>query len=285
MAPISKSVLITGCSSGIGKATAFHLVEKGWRVYATARKLDTINDLKDAGCKIMPLDVTDELSMQKVVDTIVQNEGAVGVLINNAGYSQSGAIETLPINLMRQQFETNVFGLVRLTQMVLPGMRNQRWGRIFNIGSMGGRMTLPGGGAYHATKYAIEAISEVLRFEVKGFGIDVTLVEPGFIFTRFADNAISRIYTNDQEGIYQKFNQKVLEMTQRGYRDFLFTCMGGTPEVVARKISRTLESNHPPARIPVTFSAYLLMGLHTIVPDWFWDFGLQMFYFHPVKED
>jgi len=209
----------------------------------------------------------------------------VGVLINNAGYSQSGAIETLPMESMRYQFETNVFGLVRLTQLVLPGMRAQKWGRIINIGSMGGRMTLPGGGAYHGTKYALEAISDILRFEVKGFGIDVTLVEPGFIFTRFAETALAKIQVNDEDGIYQKFNEKVLEMTERGYKDILFTSIGGGPEVVARKITKALNSNHPPFRIPVTFSAYLLMFLHDVVPDWFWDFGLQMFYFHPGKGD
>jgi short-subunit dehydrogenase len=284
MTSISRSVLITGCSSGIGKATAIQLVKRGWKVYATARKLDSIADLKEGGCEIMSLDVTEESSMQSVVNEIIKKDGAVGVLINNAGYSQSGALETLPLDLMRYQFETNVFGLVRLTQMVLPGMRAQKWGRIINIGSMGGRMTLPGGGAYHATKYALEAISDILRFEVKGFGIDVTLVEPGFIFTRFAENAISQAQLDDKEGVYIKFNQRVLEMTRRGYRDFLFTSIGGTPDVVARKISKALETNHPPLRIPVTFSAYLLMALHIIVPDWFWDFGLQMFYFHPKKD-
>jgi NAD(P)-dependent dehydrogenase (short-subunit alcohol dehydrogenase family) len=149
---------------------------------------------------------------------------------------------------------------------------------------MGGRMTLPGGGAYHATKYALEAISDVLRFEVKGFGIDVVLVEPGFIFTRFADTALTQARCDDEEDAYLTFNQKVMEMTQRGYKDFLFTSIGGSPEVVARAITRAVESNHPPARLPVTFSAYLLIALHILVPDWFWDFGLQMFYFHPKPE-
>ena len=210
----------------------------------------------------------------------------MGVLINNAGYSLSGALETLLLESVRTQFETNVFGLLRLTQLVLPGMRAQRWGRIINIGSMGGRMTLPGGGAYHATKYALEALSDVLRFEVQGFGIHVVLVEPGFIFTRFAENALARAAgCRDQDGTYQRFNQKVMEMTRRGYQDFLFTSIGGSPEVVARAVARALDSPHPPARIPVTASAWLLIALHALVPDWFWDFGLQMFYFHPGVEE
>src|SRR3712207_6252484 len=123
--------------------------------------------------------------MQAAVDRVVQEEGAVGVLVNNAGYSQSGAIETLEMAALRRQFETNVFGLVRMCQLVLPGMRAQGWGRIVNISSMGGNFTFPGGGAYHATKYAVEAISDALRFEVAGFGVGVTVIQPGLIRSEF----------------------------------------------------------------------------------------------------
>ena len=125
--------------------------------------------------------------MRAAVDAVEQAEGAVGVLVNNAGYSQSGAIETVPMDAVRRQFETNVFGLVRLTQLVLPKMRAQRWGKIVNVGSMGGRLTFPGAGHYHATKHALEAISDALRFELRGFGIDVILLEPGLITTEFGD--------------------------------------------------------------------------------------------------
>jgi NAD(P)-dependent dehydrogenase (short-subunit alcohol dehydrogenase family) len=137
----SKAVLITGCSSGIGRATAQRLAAEGWKVYATARRLETIVDLREHGCETLALDVLDEDSMQRAVETVREAEGAVGVLVNNAGYSQSGAVETVPLEAVRRQFETNVFGLIRMCQLVLPGMRDQHWGKIVNIGSMGGRLT------------------------------------------------------------------------------------------------------------------------------------------------
>src|SRR5881397_2583249 len=184
--PISKAVLITGCSSGIGRATAQHLAGRGWTVYATARRAESLTDLRAAGCRTLALDVTDEASMQAAVRTVEETERAVGVLVNNAGYSQSGAVESVSIDDVRRQFETNVFGLVRMCQLVLPGMREQRWGRIVNVSSMGANFTFPGGGFYHATKYAVEAISDALRFEVKGFGVDVVIVQPGLIRTEFS---------------------------------------------------------------------------------------------------
>src|ERR671910_1113763 len=173
----SQPVLITGCSTGIGRATAERLADDGWNVHATARRLDSIEDLTRRGCKTHALDVTDEGSMRNAVEE-VEKDGPIGALINNAGYSQSGAVETIPMESVRRQFETNVFGLMRMCQLVLPGMRRQRWGRIVNISSMGGRLTFPGGGVYHATKHAVEALSDALRFEVAGFGIRVVLVHP-----------------------------------------------------------------------------------------------------------
>ena len=140
----SKAVLITGCSTGIGRKTAEHLAQKGWTVYATARRPESIADLEQKGCRTLALDVTDEDSMQAAVSAVEQAEGAVGVLVNNAGYSQSGAVEEVPMDQVRRQFETNVFGLLRMSQLVLPGMRRQGWGRIVNISSMGGRRRLPG---------------------------------------------------------------------------------------------------------------------------------------------
>jgi NADP-dependent 3-hydroxy acid dehydrogenase YdfG len=172
----SKAVLVTGCSSGIGEATARRLASHGWTVYASARRLESIEQLADVGCKLLRLDVTDEGSMRAAVETVEREQGAVGVLVNNAGYSQGGPVEQVPMQAVRRQFETNVFGLIALTQMVLPSMRAQRWGKLVNIGSMGGRLTLPGGGLYHATKHSLEAISDALRFEVRGFGVDEVLV-------------------------------------------------------------------------------------------------------------
>ncbi len=142
----SRAVLISGCSTGIGRATALRLAQAGWRVYATARRPESIADLEDAGCTTLALDVTDEASMVAAVAAVEEAEGAVGVLVTNAGYSQGGAIETVPLDSVRRQFETNVFGLVRLTQLVLPKMRAQGWGKIVNVGSMGGRLTFPAAG-------------------------------------------------------------------------------------------------------------------------------------------
>ena len=155
MAEVSKAVLITGCSSGIGAATALRLRQAGWKVYASGRKTETLGKLRQAGCETLALDVTDETSMQAAVRAVEEREGAVGVLVNNAGYSQSGALESLPMDKVRAQFETNVFGLLRMCQLALPKMRAQGWGRIVNVSSMGGKLTFPGGGAYHATKYAV----------------------------------------------------------------------------------------------------------------------------------
>src|SRR5919206_819484 len=183
---VSQAVLVTGCSSGIGRATAQRLAGRGWTVYATARRPESIADLEQAGCRTLALDVTDEGSMQTAVRTVEEAEGAVGVLVNNAGYSQSGAIESVPLDEVRRQFETNVFGLTRMCQLVLPGMRAQGWGRIINISSMGANFTFPGAGAYHASKYAVEALSDALRFEVGGFGVAVTVIQPGAIRTEFA---------------------------------------------------------------------------------------------------
>ncbi|HEY2703551.1 MAG TPA: SDR family NAD(P)-dependent oxidoreductase, partial [Candidatus Dormibacteraeota bacterium] len=161
-APSPRAVLVTGCSSGIGHATAARLAGRGWTVYATARRPETLAGLAAVGCRTLALDVTDEASMSAAVATVEREAGGVGALVNNAGYSQGGAIEELPLDELRRQFETNVFGLVRMAQLVLPGMRARRSGRIVNVGSMGGRLTFPGGGAYHATKYAVEALSDAL---------------------------------------------------------------------------------------------------------------------------
>src|SRR5919202_5451914 len=179
MADVSNAVLITGCSTGIGRATAERLAGNGHTVYATARKPESIADLEAKGCRTMALDVTDEESMSAAVRAVEEAEGAVGALVNNAGYSQSGAIEDVSMESVRKQFETNVFGLLRMCQLVLPGMRRAASGRIVNVSSMGGRLTFPGGGIYHATKHAVEALSDAMRFEVGGFGVDVVLIEPG----------------------------------------------------------------------------------------------------------
>ena len=183
------SVLITGCSSGIGQAAALALHEAGRTVVATARNPDTLSGLAGRGLRTLALDVTDESSMRAAVDAA----GPIDVLVNNAGYGLYGTVEQLPMAEIRRQFETNFFGLVRLTQLVLPGMRAAGGGRILNVSSMGGRATLPGGAFYHASKYAVEALSDALRMEVAQFGIDVVLIEPGPVRTPWNDVAAGSV--------------------------------------------------------------------------------------------
>jgi NAD(P)-dependent dehydrogenase (short-subunit alcohol dehydrogenase family) len=273
----SRAVLITGCSSGIGHATAERLLADGWTVYATARRPESIADLAAKGAKTLALDVTDEESMNAAVGAVTDAEGAVGVLINNAGYSQSGAVETVPPEQVRRQFETNVFGVIRMSQLALPGMREQSWGKIVNIGSMGGKLTFPGGGIYHATKYALEAISDSLRFEVRGFGVDVILIEPGLIVTRFGDTAAGSVSGSTDttgDGPYAHFNRQVAKLTAEAYRGPMVK-LGGGPEKVADAIARALSADRPKARYPVTPSAHLMIAQRRITPDRVWDLMMR----------
>ena len=272
MAPTqSKAVLITGCSTGIGRATAEHLAEKGWTVYATARRPETIEDLRAKGCRTLALDVTDEDSMRAAVQEVEAAEGAVGVLVNNAGYSQSGAVESVQIDDIRAQFETNVFGLVRMSQLVLPGMRGQQWGKIVNVSSMGGKLTFPGGGIYHGTKHAVEAISDALRFEVRKFGVDVIVIEPGLIKTQFAEAAVGKIESGTtSNGPYAEFNAAVAEATAGAYEGPLGK-LGGGPEDVAHKIAKAISRRRPRTRYPVTPSARMILAMHTMLTDRGWE--------------
>lgn len=265
----SRAVLITGCSTGIGRATAEHLAARGWTVYATARRAETVADLEGKGCRTLALDVTDEASTAAAIDAVAEAEGAVGVLVNNAGYSRSGALETIPIDALRAQFETNVFGLVRMCQLALPGMRRQGWGKIVNLSSMGGRFTFPGGGAYHATKHAVESLSDALRFEVGGFGVDVVLVEPGLIRTEFSRTAVREIAGDD--GPYADFNAHVARTTVGAYEKGPLARLGGEPEAVAKVIEKAITARRARARYTVTPSAKLLIGQRAAMPDAVWD--------------
>ena len=266
---ISRAVLVTGCSSGIGRATAERLARSGWTVYASARRLEAITSLEEAGCRPLRLDVTDDDSMRAAVEEVERAEGAVGVLVNNAGYSQSGAVESAPLDEARRQFETNVFGLARLTQLALPGMRRQGWGRVVNVSSMGGRLTFPGGGWYHASKHALEALSDALRFEVQGFGIDVVVIQPGLIRTGFAEVAVGSIEQDD--GPYARFNAAVGAATASVYENRLAQSLGGGPETVAKAIERAVTARRPRTRYRVTASAGLFLTLRRLLPDRAWD--------------
>jgi NADP-dependent 3-hydroxy acid dehydrogenase YdfG len=274
VADVTKTVLITGCSTGIGRTTAERLADRGLTVYATARRPESIEDLKDRGCRILALDVTDESSMEAAVRSVEEAEGAVDALVNNAGYSQSGAIETVPLDSIRAQFETNVFGLIRMCQLVLPGMRRQQHGRIVNLSSMGGRLTFPGGGIYHATKYAVEAISDVLRFEVQGFGVDVVLIEPGLIKTEFAHAAVGSMGGQEADGgPYGDFNAAVAAQTAGAYEGPLGR-LGAGPEAVARVIEKALTRRRPRTRYLVTPSARLALTQRKLLSDRMWDRAL-----------
>lgn len=280
MTQISRAVLVTGCSSGIGRATALRLAAGGWSVWASARRPESIADLADAGCRTLALDVCDEASMEAAVTRVRDEAGAIGVLVNNAGYSQSGAVETVPLEAARRQFETNVFGLARLTQLALPGMREQRWGKVVNIGSMGGRLTFPGGGWYHATKYALEALSDALRFEVRGFGVDVILVEPGLITTEFASAANAALAdaggggNGDSDDPYARFNAVVGTVTRGAYEGPL-KLFGGGPDAVAKAIEKAITRKRAPTRVVVTPSARTTIPLRRALPDRAWDAAMR----------
>ena len=265
----SQVVLITGCSTGIGRASAQHLAAAGHVVYATARRPEAIADLESAGCRTMALDVTDEESMRAAVDRVVDEQGAVGALVNNAGYSQSGAIETVAMEDVRRQFETNVFGLMRMCQLVLPGMRERGHGRIVNISSMGANFTFPGGGVYHATKYAVEAISDALRFEVKAFGVDVVVIQPGLIRTEFGATGASGVRT--ENGPYAEFNAEVARATEEVYEKGPLARFGGGPERVAETIERAITAESPKIRYRVTPSAHMLVGQRRLMSAGMWD--------------
>ena len=273
----SRAVLITGCSSGIGHATAERLLAGGWKVYATARKPETIADLADKGAVTLALDVTDEASMSAAVQHVTDAEGAVGVLINNAGYSQSGAVETVTPEQVHRQFDTNVFGLIRMCQLVLPGMREQRFGKIVNVGSMGGKLTFPGAGLYHASKYALESLSDALRFEVRGFGVDVVLVEPGLIVTRFGETASGSVDAAGEQGPYVDFNRHVAKLTTDAYSGPMAK-LGGGPEVVAETIAKALDAKRPKPRYAVTPSAHLMINQRRLTPDRLWDLMMRAAY-------
>jgi NAD(P)-dependent dehydrogenase (short-subunit alcohol dehydrogenase family) len=275
MSKASKAVLITGCSSGIGRASALRLAGKGWTVYASARRPEALADLAQAGCRTLALDVTDMESMRAAVAEVERDAGAVGVLINNAGYSQSGPVEQVEMEAVRRQFETNVFGVIALTQLVLPQMREQRWGKIVNVGSMGGRLTFPGGGFYHATKHALEAISDALRFEVRGFGIDTILIEPGLIVTEFGNAAVASMDGVAQDdGPYAEFNAKLTKLTTGTYEGPM-RYLGGGPDVVAKAIEKAISRRRPPARVRVTASARLAIAQRRLTPDRVWDAAMR----------
>jgi NAD(P)-dependent dehydrogenase (short-subunit alcohol dehydrogenase family) len=275
-----RTVIITGCSTGIGRATAARLGRRDdWTVYATARKPETLAELESAGCRTLALDVTDEASMVAAVDAVKAESGRIDALVNNAGYSQSGASETLDVDEVRRQFETNVFGLLRLSQLVLPTMREQHDGRIVNISSMGGKLVFPGGGAYHATKFAVEAFSDAMRFEVAGFGVKVVIIEPGLITTNFDQTAVGSMDL-EAGGPYAEFNRTVASATEDIYKGPMKR-LGGPPEAVAKVIEKALTARRPRTRYTVTPSARMSIVSRRLVSDRMWDTAMRTSFKQP----
>ncbi|WP_406832508.1 SDR family NAD(P)-dependent oxidoreductase [Pedococcus sp. KACC 23699] len=262
-------VLITGCSSGIGAATADFLVKAGHTVYATARRTETLGELERAGARILALDVTSEDSMVAAVRAVEAEHGRVGALVNNAGYGEYGTIEETDLDQVRTMFEANVFGLSRMTQLVLPAMREARAGRIVNIGSMGGRFTWPVGGYYHATKYAVEAITDALRNEVRPFGIHVSLIEPGLIRTRFEETALgSDAAATDDASPYAALLAASASATTNSYAH---PRLAAGPESVARAVLKAIESGSPRSRYVITPAARAMIAARTLGGDRVWD--------------
>ncbi|MGN7740309.1 oxidoreductase [Pseudomonas sp. 22526] len=259
----SKVALVTGASSGIGEATALKLKALGYTVYAAARRVERMHPLAQAGLHVLPLDVTDDASMQACVQDILARSGRIDVLVNNAGYGSYGAVEDVPSDEARAQFEVNVFGAVRLIQLVLPQMRVQRSGTIINITSMGGKMHTPLGAWYHGTKFALEAISDCLRLEVQPFGIDVVVIEPGGIKTEWADIAAQKVVETSGRGPYapqaQAMARSMVGETSRKYQS--------PPQVIADTIARAVNARRPKTRYAVGFGAKPLIFLRRLLSD------------------
>jgi NAD(P)-dependent dehydrogenase (short-subunit alcohol dehydrogenase family) len=274
---MTTSVLISGASSGIGRATVLRLtVRPEFTVYATARNPATVGDLTQTGARVLPLDVTDEQSMEAAVGAVEDETGSVGLLVNNAGYGEYGTIEEADLDRVRRQFETNVFGLARLVQLVLPGMREAGRGRVINVSSMGGRLVFPAGGYYHASKYAVEALTDALRFEVAPFGIQVSLVEPGLIRTGFSGTAQATFERlADPSGPYAAFNMAAAKQMAEAYRS---KWLAAPAEAVAKVIEEAATAPKPRSRYVVTPAAKFLVHARRLLGGDAFDAGLRTQY-------
>ena len=269
---MTKVILITGASSGIGFDAAATLLRQGHRVYAAARRVERMEPLKELGVVPLRMDVTDEASMEAGVRTVLEAEGRIDVLVNNAGYGYFGAIENVPMEEARRQQEVNVFGLARLCQLVLPSMREQGSGRIVNTASVAGKTVLYFGGWYHVSKFSVEALSDALRMELKPFGIDVSMIEPGGIRTDWGIIAADHLAESSKGTPYETEALREAETMRKAYTIRLLS----KPAVVARAISRAVNSRRPRARYRVGFGAHTLVFLHTILPARWWDALLRL---------
>ncbi|MFD9659676.1 oxidoreductase [Streptomyces mirabilis] len=259
----AKTALVTGASSGIGEATALKLQALGYTVYGAARRTDRLQKLADRGIRPLAMDVTDDDSMHAGIDRIVAETGRIDVLVNNAGYGSYGAIEDVPMEEARRQFEVNVFGAMRLAQLALPHMRAQRSGTIVNITSMGGKIYTPLGGWYHGTKFALEALSDCLRLEAKPFGIDVVVIEPGGIATEWGAIAADQLEKSSTAGAYTKQADAVAS----SLRSEANAKRNSPPQVIADAIGKAVTARRPKTRYATGFGARPLIALRRIVSD------------------
>ena len=272
--------LVTGASSGIGEQTALELLHRGFVVYGAARRADRMSAIVEAGGYAIAMDVTDDASMRAGVELILAEHGRIDVLVNNAGYGSYGALEDVPIDEARRQFEVNVFGLARLTQLVLPGMRSRRSGTIINVSSVGGRIYEPLGAWYHATKFAVEGLSDSLRVELEPHGIHVVVIQPGAIRTEW--NGISRRSAIERSGSTAYAAQaralvRALEAADRSVG-------ASEPHVVAATIAKAASARRPRTRYATPFSAKLIVGLRRVLPDRAFDVVIRSV-FAPTKEE
>ena len=264
MTKFQRSVLITGASSGIGKATAQMLLLEGWNVIAAARRIDAMNDLQDLGAEVLPLNICDPHSRRNLVNQIHQRFGSLDALVNNAGFGEAGPIETMPIEKAQQIFEVNVFGLISLTQLFLPTMRECGKGRVINVSSIAGRFVSPGIGWYGASKFAVEALSDALRLELHQFGIKVIIIEPGLISTGFENIAKVSMRAAQIDSTWAPMMRKVEENCSKGFKN------ASTAKVVAATIKKALDSPSPRARYRCGHRAESVL-FQKMLPTGLWD--------------
>jgi NAD(P)-dependent dehydrogenase (short-subunit alcohol dehydrogenase family) len=260
---LAKIVLITGASSGIGEETVKRLMTAGYTVYAGARRLDRMKSLADAGAHVLALDLTDEASMTAAVNTVMQEAGRIDVLINNAGYGSYGALEDVPLEEARRQFEVNIFGLARLTQLVLPAMRAQRSGRIVNVSSIGGKFGEPFGAWYHATKFALEGLSDSLRMELYPFGIDVVVIQPGATHSEWSQIAHESLLKYSSDGPYGKGATAHANMMEEGHKG----SVPAQPSVVANTIVQAVQASKPKTRYVTGGLARTMLFMRRVLSD------------------
>jgi len=267
-----RTVLITGCSSGIGRCVADGLAVRGYRVFATARNMNDVTKLQNSGLESLQLDLNDTASIRAAVNEVLKRTGGkLEALFNNAGYGQPGAVEDLSRDTLRKQFETNLFGMQELTNLVIPVMRAQGYGRIINNSSILGLIPLPNRGAYNASKFAMEALTDTLRLELKGSGLFISLIEPGPLISRFRENSFAA-YKRNIMIENSPHRDKYLGMERRLTISGAVVPFTLPPDAVLQKVIHALESPRPRIRYYVTFPTYLFAILKRILPyralDW-----------------